>query len=176
MVEPLDEMYLVWLYSQNASVRLKNPRRTYWNLCRKLFTTEFVWFVPNDDARIEDARELRFEFLADAEIPEVDPDWIDQGISYLELIIALSRRCAFETDEPASDWFWKLIRNVGLHGCNDSYTNDLEGLVEEVTDEITFRNYNMNGQGGFFPLKRPQEDQTKVELWYQMSAYIMENE
>lgn len=176
MNEPLDELYLTWLYSQNASVSLKIPSRTYWNLCKELFTTEFVWFVPNDDARVEDARELRFEFLQDAEIPEVDPDWIDQGVSYLELLIGLSRRLAFETDKPSKDWFWKLIRNIGLSECNDTYDKNLCSLVEEVTDQITFRTYDIDGQGGLFPLKQPTDDQTKVELWYQLCAYVIENE
>ena len=176
MNEPLDELYLVWLYAQNANPNLRNQRATYWTLCRELFTTEFVWFVPNDDARVEDARELRFQFIMDAEIPEVDPDWIDQGVSYLELLIALSRRCEFQTDVPAKDWFWKLIWNLGLHECNDSYTQDTASIVEEVTNQVTFRTYHMDGRGGLFPLKAPAEDQTKVEIWYQMCAYIIENE
>ena len=28
--------------------------------------------------------------------------------------------------------------------------------------------------GGFFPLAFPKEDQTKVEIWYQMSGYLEE--
>lgn len=177
MAEPLDELYLVWLYAQVENPNLKNPRRTFWNLCRALFTTEFVWFVPNDDARIEDGRELRYQFLDDAEIPEVDPAWIDQGVSYLEMLIALSRRGAYQNDMPAPKWFWLMIRNLGLYECNDSFnTEQLASIVEEVTDQVTFRQYHMDGRGGLFPLKRPAEDQTKVELWYQMCAYIIENE
>jgi hypothetical protein len=175
--EPLDELYLVWLYAQVEDPNLKNPRRTFWGLCRALFTTEFVWFVPNDDARIEDGRELRFEFLMDAEIPEVDAHWIDQGVSYLEMLIALSRRGAFQDDKTVQAWFWLMIRNAGLYECNDSYNEDfINPLVEEVTTQITHRQYHMDGRGGLFPLKRPKEDQTKIELWYQMCAYIIENE
>lgn len=177
MNEPLDELYLVWLYSQVEDTRTKSPRRTYWNLCRGLFTTEFVWFVPNDDARIEDGRELRFEFLRDAEISEYDPDWIAQGVSYLELMIALARRLAFQTDTNADDCFWILASNVGLNEYNDSYkSTPLAHVIEEVTDRITFRTYKTNGQGGFFPLRHPNKDQTTVEIWYQMSAYILEHD
>lgn len=177
MDKPLDELYLVWLYSQVASPNLKDNRRTFWGLCRALFTTEFLWFVPNDDARVEDGRELRFEFLMDAEILEVDAAWIDQGVSYLEMLVALSRRGAFQDDRSAADWFWLMIRNAGLYECNDSYdASFINPIVEEVTNQITYRTYHMDGRGGLFPLKRPAEDQTDVELWYQMCAYIIENE
>ena len=97
------------------------------------------------------------------------------GCSYLELMIGLSRRLAFETSGDARVLFWELIRNVGLRDCNDKYKNDLDTLVEEVTDQITHRTYAPDGRGGFFPLRRPEEDQTNVELWYQLCAYVLEN-
>jgi hypothetical protein len=176
MNEPLDELYLVWLYGQVANPNLKSSRKTYWDLMRALFTTEFVWFVPNDDARISDGIELRGEFCYDAEISEVDPHWMDQGCSFLEMMIGISRRLSFQADRSPSFWFWKLIENLGLSECNDAYKKNLPALVEEVTDQVTFRTYSADGRGGLFPLKYPEDDQTKVELWYQMQAYIMENE
>lgn len=176
MDAPLDELYLVWLYGQVANTTIKAPRKTYWDLMRALFTTEFVWFVPNDDARVEDGRELRSEFLYDAEIPEVDPDWMDQGCSFLEMLIALSRRVAFQTDNSASYWFWRLIDNLGLGECNDMHKGHLADIVEEVTDRITFRTYDPDGRGGLFPLKHADMDQTKVEIWFQMQAYVLELE
>jgi len=62
MNEPLDDLYLTWLYSQIGSIKLKQPSRTYWSLFRQLYTKEFVWIIPNDDNRIEDGRDLRFKF------------------------------------------------------------------------------------------------------------------
>jgi hypothetical protein len=176
MDKPLDELYLVWLYEHIGNPRLKNTSRTYWNLARALFTTEFVWFVPNDDARCDDGKELRVEFLMDAEIPEVDPAWMDQGCSYLEMLIALARRMAYQMDMRPKDAFWILISNIGLTECNDSYQGHIPEIVEEVTDQLTFRTYSPSGQGGLFPLRYPYEDQTKVEIWYQMNAYILEND
>jgi len=175
MPEPLEELYLVWLYSRIADTRVRSPRKTYWTLFRLLFRTEFVWFVPNDDARIEDARELRYQFLDDAEIPEVDPAWLDMGCSYLELLIALARRAEFMSENDATSWFWLMLHNIGLDECNDTYNKNMDKLVEEVTDQITFRNYDDDGTGGLFPLRRPRGDQREVELWYQLNAYVMEN-
>jgi hypothetical protein len=46
--------------------------------------------------------------------------------------------------------------------------------AEEILDAVIWRTYLPNGQGGFFPLIDFEEDQTQVELWYQMSAFIRE--
>jgi len=174
MSQPLDELYLVWLYSNIGNPDLKSPRRTFWKLARELFTTEFVWFVPNDDSRADDGRELRLEFMLDCEIPEVDPDWMGMGCSYLEMLIGLSRRLAFETDSNPKDWFWHLMQNLGLHEYNDA-TKFSPKDIEEVTERLTFRTYDADGQGGLFPLRNPDRDQTKVELWYQLGAYVIEH-
>jgi hypothetical protein len=176
MAKPLDELYLVWLYSQVSSTRQMRSEKTYWDLLNILYRTEFEWFVPNDDARIADGIELRIEFMHDAEIPEVDPMWMAEGCSYLELLIALSRRMSFQADNSASYWFWHLIGNLGLGECNDAYKKNLPKLVEEVTDQVTHRTYSYDGIGGLFPLKHARSDQTRVELWFQMQAYIMELE
>lgn len=176
MDAPLDELYFVWLYGLVSNTRIKNPRQTYWNLMRALFTTEFVWFIPNDDARVSDGLELRGEFLHDMEISEVDPHWLDQGCSFLEMLIGLSRRLAFQTDDRANNCFWMLINNIELGKCNDAYKVNLPALVEDITDQITFRTYGEDGHGGLFPLKNPDTDQTKLEIWFQMQAYILEHE
>lgn len=172
---PLDEVYLIWLYGQVANIKTRSPSRTYWNLFLALFKTEFVWFVPNDDARAADGRELRIQFILDEEILEVDPDWMEEGCSFLEMLIALSRRAAYMTDDNAPRWFWHLIDNMGLTECTDTFNEEcLPEIVREVTDQIIFRSYAQDGRGGLFPLKRPQMDQTKTELWYQLNAYVLE--
>lgn len=173
MNEPLDELYLQWLYGNVANINQKSRRRTYWNLFRALYTIEFTWFVPNDDARVEDGRALRLEFMQELEIPEVDPDWMDLGCSFLELLIGLSRRLAFETDSLAVDWFWHLIANMELSEYNDS-TRFSKNEIEHITTRISERTYERDGYGGLFPLRRPRKDQRKVELWYQMNAYVLE--
>lgn len=178
MPEPLDERYLRWLYSQVASVRLKNPSRTYWSLMRALFTTEFVWFTPNDDNRVEDGRDLRFEFINEEGVVDTDPNWMTIGCSFLEMLLGLSRRLAFESswDSEASEWFWHLLGNLNLEGFNDAHlkTDEQKGYVAHVLETVIWRNYRDDGFGGLFPLRNPHEDQRKVELWYQMSSYLLE--
>lgn len=169
-----DDAYLRWLYRQVASVRFKDPNRTYWSLLRQLYVTEFVWFVANDDNRLEDGRELRQEFIEEEKIQYVNEEWLDLGCSMLEMLIALSRRLAFDTVGEARGWFWHLLKNIELDQMNDAVRPYPEAEIDEVLRVVIFRLYRDDGHGGLFPLKNARQDQTKVELWYQLSAYLLQ--
>lgn len=176
MNEPLDELYLTWLYKQHSTVRTRQSSRTYWKLTKQLFTKEFIWFVPNDDNRVEDGKALRLEFLTDERITihdQYEAFWLAEGCSVLEMLIGLSRRLAFEADGKPKDWFWHLINNLGLLECNDKSSYD-EDPIDQVLERLVWRQYAKNGQGGLFPLRSPNGDQTKVEIWYQMCDYLLE--
>lgn len=182
MKAPLDELYFVWLYDQVGDSKVKSPTRTYWRLLKLLFIKEFVWFVPNDDNRIEDGKDLRYEFVEKTGLKDVDQNWIQLGCSVLELMIALSRRLAFEAEGEPRGWFWTLMENIGLGGYSDDhmrradygYLRWSEKSVDEILDRVLWRTYNSDGSGGFFPLNHPKEDQRNIELWYQLSAYLLE--
>lgn len=176
MNDPLDRQYLTWLYSQVGSVRLKNTQRTYWSLLRQLHTTEFVWFIPNDDNRVEDGRDLRYEFLNTNLIGHVDPEWLHLGCSMLEMLIGLSRRLSFEAEGEARYWFWKLIENLELHECNDALflATHASEKIDDAVNRVIWRRYSRNGQGGLFPLERAREDQRRVEIWTQLNTYLVE--
>lgn len=169
----LDDQYLTWLYSQVAEVRTRKSSRTYWKLFRQLFSTEFAWFVPNDDNRAEDGRELRCEWATETDT-EVDQNWLSLGCSFLELLIGLSRRLAFETDGDAANWFWHLISNLGLLGYHDRSNFRTED-VEDITSRVIWRTYDKSGHGGLFPLQRTRKDQRRVEIWYQLSEYLLQD-
>jgi len=170
---PLDELYLNWLYAQVADSSVDVPSRTYWRLLKLLYTKEFVWFVPNDDNRIEDGKDLRCEFADQERLKIVDRGWMRLGCSFLELLIALSRRLAFEADGEPRDWFWHMLENIGLHIYNDSRPLPFQD-IDEILDQVIWRTYKPNGVGGLFPLEGPCQDQRDIELWYQLSAYILE--
>ena len=169
-----DDAYLRWLYGQVASVRLKNPNRTYWSLLRLLYTTEFVWFVPNDDNRAEDGRELRYEFIEETGIAHIDDEWLALNCSMLEMLIALSRRLAFEADGQARAWFWHLLHNLEIDNYTDAVTPFPERRINNALDTVIWRTYREDGRCGLFPLKRAHENQKKVEIWYQLAAYLLQ--
>jgi hypothetical protein len=171
--QPLDERYFVWLYAQVADPDIENPSLTYWKILKVLFTREFTWIIPNDDNRSEDGKALRFEFMQDLLLDEVDEDWMDLGCSMLELMVGLSRRLAFEADGEPHYWFWRLMENLGLQRYSDN-RRLLRRRIDAVLDTVIQRTYKPNGEGGFFPLRETDQDQRQVELWYQLSAYVLE--
>lgn len=171
--QPLDERYFVWLYGQVADPDIENPSLTYWKLLKALFTKEFTWVIPNDDNRSEDGKALRFEFMQDLLLDDVDEDWMDLGCSMLELMVGLSRRLAFEDDGEPHYWFWRMMENLGLHRYSDN-RRLLRRKIDVVLDTVIHRTYKPNGEGGFFPLRETDQDQRQVELWYQLSAYVLE--
>jgi hypothetical protein len=168
----LDEEYLIWLYSQVGSVKDRNRSRTYWNLFRQMHSIEFVWLVPNDDNRVEDGRALRQEWAEEAGILP-DRSWWSRGCSFLEMLIALCRRIAFEADSRADPWFWHILSNLGLLECTDRSNYD-QVEVDERIHTVIQRTYDRNGHGGLFPMRHAHKDQRRVELWYQMNAYLLE--
>lgn len=175
MDEPLDELYLKWLYHLVGNVKLKNPARTYWCLLKQLHMKEFVWIVPNDDNRLEDGRDLRHIFVDEEGLTDVDQLWMELGCSMLEMIIALAQKLEFEDDgHPADEWFWRMMENLNLHECTDASQYSIK-VVDEILDTVIWRTYRRNGKGGLFPLHHAKKDQCEVELWYQMNAYILEN-
>lgn len=177
MDEPLDELYIKWLYRQVASIRYTNPARTYWSLIRHLFTKEYVWLVPNDDNRMEDGRDLRNEFIRDCDV-DPGPQWMGIGCSMLEMLIGLSRRLAFEAEGESRGWFWEMLENLDLRHYTDAYYEEADRdqveCVEEILDGVIWRTFEPNGRGGLFPLKYPEDDQRYVEIWYQLSYYLLE--
>lgn len=179
----LENAYFEWLYSHIGSVKNRNPKRSYWFLAKDLFVKEYTWFIPNDDNRVADGKALRLEFLDATGFVLNDPHelWLNLGCSMLEMYIALARRVAFETDMTALEWFWRIMQNLELDLFNDEvYETSVRALraiqeeVEEVSNRVIERTYSPDGVGGLFPLRSPHHDQRRVELWYQMSEYLLE--
>lgn len=168
MNDDLEDRYFNWLYSQVAS-RSSNRSRTYYQLLEQMHLKTFTWFVPNDDNRVEDGKELRYEFMN-------GPFESSDECSFLEMLLALSRRLEFQSQQPALDWFWHLVDNLNLREgySDDEFENRRPGSVTFVMDEVINRQYDASGRGGLFPLDDPHQDQRDVEIWYQMSLYLIE--
>lgn len=173
--EGLDERYLKWLYGQVANVKTRAKNRTHWNLFRQMHDTIFVAQIDHDENRIADARDMRYEFLAEAEDEQGNRDWTRLPCSMLEVLIVLSRHLSFEMDDPVKTWFWHLIEVLDLEQFNDrEYNESSQEVIQETIDRVIWREYKPNGEGGLFPLRNPARDQREVELWYQLNAYLLE--
>lgn len=159
----LDDDYFYWLISQ-----IKHPRtKTFDGLFRKMHSVDFLWVIDGDDNRVHDAFDLRCEFIQGSISKPAH-----MVVSVLEMIVALSRRVAFISDGDADTWAWKLIRNLGLDRMSDPIVD--HEMMDNILYNLIWRQYDPSGLGGFFPLMRPEGDQTHVELWVQMNSYVRE--
>lgn len=175
----IDEEYFEWLY-KSISTSAKNPDRSFWLLCEQLHKKEFLWFVPNDDNRVVDGTDLRSEYMHTHHITNPDPNWVHEGCSMLEMLVALSRRASYQAEGAHDEWFWRFLENLGVRHCTDSCymdgPDDTWNEVNDALDRINERTYSRNGQGGLFPLKYSRRDQRKIEIWYQLAAYLLEDD
>ena len=150
----------------------------YLILASILHRIEFTWYIPNDDNRDADGRKLREIFTDETDI---DCSSLDGPASILEMLLALAIRMEYILDDVENhdriDLFWEMLGNLGV----DTFTDDeyyYLGGDDEVINRVrifTERQYTGAGKGGLFPLRYPHIDQRTVEIWYQMSAYLLEN-
>lgn len=73
-------------------------------------------------------------------------------------------------------WFWQMLENLGLAHVSDKLYSSgphLDSFIDSVIDRLVYRRYSPDGHGVCFPLEFPHKDQ-RVELWYQLNAYLIE--
>ena len=177
---PLEEAYFLWLCSQVGQVeKLRNKTKTYWTLLGFLHRKEFTWSeIEKDQNRAVAGQNLRAQFL-EASGRQNDGDFRELGCDMLEFLIAFAFDLAWDdvSVEDASQglakWFWILIDNLGLFGCNDAHPPS-QRMFDRIIDRFITRDYDADGRGGLFPLEAPREDQRYVELHYQAQAYLLE--
>jgi len=159
----------------------EEDKHEYDKLLSELHRIDFYSLIPNDDNRGEDGKQLRQRF-----VDEGGPQGLslsqNEPCTVLEMLIGLAYRLEFESansrwEKTPGEWFWILLDNLGLGWCDN-----MKFVQIKNTDELHLkigvcldRHYKSDGNGGLFPLKEPRKDQRRIEIWYQMSAYIMEN-
>lgn len=170
-----DELYFGWLYEFVADPECSDPSRSYLMLCAQLYKLPFSWSIDMDENRAHDGLELRDEYVK-CEGDVVPIEWYQLDCSIFEMLIALSRRAAFQSSWSPSEWFFKIVENLGLGGLSDDvYKEGHRAKIRRAAYKAVNRSYRSDGRGGFFPLRDPGRDQREVELWYQLSAYLQEN-
>ena len=179
--DPLVEAYFNWLISKIA---FGDNVNRYYDALLILYTRVFEWSVMMDKNREADGADLLLIFAQEEEINYEDlyrsfPD--EGGVSVLSVLIALAQRISNDElgdrskGDRTADWFWRMFHNLGL----SRYSGDLS---EEDFYEVIYilkkwmsRNFDYDGKGSPFPLLHPPGDERKVELLYQMRAYVREN-
>lgn len=172
MSSSLAEHYFRWLSPQIRD-KHSDPDKTFGDLLRLMFDKKFVELVPHDSNRMADGTDLRADFCYGRGLPTDSLAELGDA-SFLEVLLGLSRRLSFTAGGKAHGWAWQLLCNLELHRFPDPLTRNKARQADQIMETCIRRTYTPDGQGGFFPLAWPDEDQTQVELWYQMAAYIGE--
>lgn len=174
---PLDDTYFEWLCRQVSTPIRGAQTESYLTLLTQLHNTPFVFSIPNDDNRAEDGVGLRTKFVQKNPISFIDHFWFGQDCSLLEMLVALAERTAFESYDQLDRWFHLFLKQLMLDEYTDYYyrvNRHAQEEVEHILHVLNHREYESNGTGGLFPLHNPSRDQREVELWYQMSSYLLE--
>jgi hypothetical protein len=176
----LAKAYFDWLYERVFGIRDVDTSNCYTIICNYMLQFPFKYIVPHDDNRIADGTMLRDEFLRSYKrrYNEIDKvDMIIPDATIFEVLVGLAARADFILDHGEEFWFDLFLTNLQLKEFNDRrYVAKDNTKIERRLRRFNDRRYQPDGTGGIFPLKDPQQDQREVELWYQMAAYMTENQ
>lgn len=169
---PIWKQYEEWLLNE-----AKFRKRGYKKLIDQLHTTPFKTCIKMDKNRAGDGLYLRRRFCEETGMNEHALDYYD-GCHILEMLIALAIRIDDEyignPANPSPDgFFWKMIVNLGLESYTDRRYDEDE--VFDILIKWMTRIFKKNGKGSIFPIKKPVEDQRKLQIWDQAMEYLSEN-
>ena len=166
--------YFEWMYDLMCEGRFSDSI-TYRNLFTFLYEAEFVYFVPHDENRAEDGIALRSRFCDIHECKDLE-HYLDGPCSVLEMMVALAIRCEErimsdpEKGDRTAQWFWSMINSLGLGGMTDYNYN--EWLVNDIITRFLNREYDADGRGSLFTIRRWDRDARDAEIWHQLMAYL----
>lgn len=171
----LNEEYFEWMHALVSDNRYSKSI-SYRKLLTYLHNTEFVYSIRKDRNRAQDGICLRDRFVDLKGYAPYMSDYIDGPCSVLEMMVALAIRCEESLmDDPVlgdrtGQWFWGMIRSLGLGGMYDSLFD--ECLVRDIVTRFLNREYEPDGHGGLFTIRNAHRDMRDIEIWYQMHDYI----
>lgn len=166
--------YFEWMIRIVCGERY-SKETSYRRLLMHLHTTVFDYTIPMDANRADDGIQLRRRYCLYH--GQIDRSYLNIGeCTVLEMMIALALRCEEEImDDPdvgdrTSQWFWLMVTNLGLGGItDDSYDRE---YVSDVLDRFLNREYEPNGRGGLFWIRKCTDDLRDIEIWRQMMWYL----
>lgn len=188
----LNTQYFEWMYKLVTGERLRgrvyintiprtsNIKSSYEKLLTYLNDIPFRYSLQRDDNRESDGIDLRYRFGYELSYPDslIGNLLDDHPCSVLEMMVALALRCEEDimNDPSKGDrtklWFWEMISNMGLGEMSD-WNFDRE-YVRDCVNRMLDREYDPDGTGGLFIIKKKKRDLRTVEIWYQACWYLNE--
>lgn len=165
--------YFEWMYDLMCEGRFAKTI-TYRRLFTFLHDTEFVYFVPYDENRAQDGISLRYRYCMLHNCEEYEYCLIGP-CSVLEMMVALAIQsehimCDPDKGDRTAQWFWGMMTSLGLSSMND--TNFNEWIVNDAVTRFLNREYDRDGRGGLFTIRRWNRDARTAEIWHQLMAYL----
>lgn len=179
LTEPdtVEEEYFLWL----CDSVIDDPDHGYFLLMEILNSTEFsektAKFVKNDSNRVGDGVELRYRFFEEYGKRPLE-DAPEGSCSFLEMLVALAKKIELNFGmHTAHYWFWEMMRNMGLEAYTDEALVDHQNrlAVKKTIDNVLKKRSDSKNPVTLFPTKSVTMLQKNVEIWYQMSQYLVEN-
>ena len=152
-----------------------------------LFNVDFTWIavdeLDRDHNRAGDGKNLRDDFVCNH--PNLDRDITDDeldselgNVSVLEVLIGIAKRIDDilydpEEDSKVKEYFWIMIRNLGLYSQNDANFS-----MAEVEDCLyIWMNRQYDGHGNPCNILKFKHDigANSIEIWYQIHEWVGEN-
>ena len=160
-----DRNYFLWLLQKLEwhNIDVYDHKELLW----WLYQTEFTWSIENDANRASKGLNLRYEY-------NTKWDYGDTPCSVLEMLIALAHDWEheisydFRKGDRSALWFWTMLSNLKLIKSPLSPENLVNHQIfGEIIGEWLRREFDEDGSGSPFPLKKPPNNQKKVEIWLQ---------
>ena len=174
----MKQQYFDWICNVVTDNHTNNT--DYNKLLNYLFRKEFDYVIPMDSNRLEDGINLRYRYGRIKWYSQIEiANLIDNTpCAILEMMAALAIRCEesimcdADMGDRTSEWFWAMIRSLGLEHMYDGCFN--ENFCNLIIRKFLNREYCPNGKGGLFTVKNPKKDMRSIDIWYQMNMYLNE--
>lgn len=170
--------YFKWLINLVYSNR-RIETSSFMKLLTRLHETEFRYSMLMDENRAEDGIALRWRYAVNhvnKEYYDYVMDSLEGPCSILEMMVALAVRCEENIMDDTKygnrteQWFWGMVVSLGLGGMTDK--NFDRDAVDEKLAIFLNREYEPNGKGGLFTVKKCDCDLRTVEIWRQLTYYL----
>lgn len=170
--------YFGWLYNIVCGRRY-SERISYRKLLMRLHSINFRYYIPMDGNRAEDGVNLRYRYTIDRGYessyePAITD--LDFPCTVLEMMVALAIKCEENImDDPSignrtAQWFWVMVVNLGLGSMTDDRYDRM--TVDKAVERFLNRDYEPDGRGGLFTIRRCDRDLRDVEIWHQLCWYL----
>lgn len=156
----------------------KHKKVDYIPLLDLLYSIPFTITMEMDENRVSDGEFLRKRWLQDEDLYGYLSEFDDEKVTVLEVLIGIAERYEYQVGnimegDLTSERFWELLHNLDIEKYSADNYKPLN--IKEKVRNWMARKYKKDGSGSIFPVKSYKKDMKSLQIWDQMSIYIMEN-